>query len=47
MYHEMLHKAFGVKAINGRRYAHTPAFRAAEAKFHHYQEAQEFLKSLG
>jgi hypothetical protein len=46
MYHEMLHKQMGINVINGRRYAHTPEFRAAERRFLHYEEAQTFLRSL-
>ncbi len=47
MYHEMLHKKLGIQKINGRRYAHTPAFRAAERKFARYAEANAFLNQLG
>ncbi len=47
MYHELLHKALGVQVVNGRRYAHTPAFRRAERRFRYYNEAQEYLQKLG
>lgn len=47
LYHELLHKQHGVKNVNGRRYAHTPAFRKAEAKFKQYQQAQDYLRKLG
>lgn len=30
LYHELLHKQLGVWVVNGRRYAHTAEFRAAE-----------------
>ncbi|MBN1486837.1 MAG: hypothetical protein JW981_04295 [Anaerolineae bacterium] len=46
MYHELLHKKLGVKLVNGRRYAHTSAFRAAEREFPHYEAAQAFLRKL-
>ena len=47
MYHEMLHKKLGIQTVNGRRYAHTSAFRAAERQFEHYAEARAFLDQLG
>jgi predicted metal-dependent hydrolase len=47
LYHELLHKQLGIKNVNGRRYAHTPAFRKAEAKFKQYQQAQDYLRKLG
>lgn len=46
MYHELLHKSLGVNRINGRRYAHTPEFRAAERTFAEYKSAQAFLDTL-
>ena len=46
LYHEMLHQHFGVKNHNGRRYAHTSAFRTAEKKFKHQNEAQNLIKLL-
>ncbi|MFP4345123.1 MAG: hypothetical protein ACLFU8_10550 [Anaerolineales bacterium] len=46
VYHELLHKAFGVDVVGGRRYAHTPEFRKAEASFEHYDEARAFLLAL-
>jgi hypothetical protein len=46
MYHELLHKRLGVQAINGRHYAHTEAFHAAEKKFRAYDEAKEFLDQM-
>jgi predicted metal-dependent hydrolase len=45
MYHELLHKVMGSKVVNGRRYAHTPAFREAERAFPRYEEAEAFLKA--
>ncbi|RME11450.1 MAG: hypothetical protein D6802_06795, partial [Ardenticatenia bacterium] len=45
MYHELLHKQFGVRIVNGRRMAHTPEFRAAERRFARYDEAVAFLKA--
>ena len=47
MYHELLHKQLGIAIANGRRYAHTPEFRAAERRFRRYAEAQAFLKTPG
>lgn len=46
MYHELLHKHLGVKVVNGRRYAHTPAFREAERAFERYNDAQQVLARL-
>ncbi len=46
MYHELLHKHLGVDVINGRRYAHTTAFRTKERAFQHYEQAQAFLAQL-
>jgi hypothetical protein len=47
MYHELLHKHLGVKLVNGRRYAHTTAFRDAERRFAQYEQAKAFLSKLG
>jgi len=47
MYHELLHKAMGLKITNGRRYAHHKEFLEAEARFQHYTEAKEWLSRLG
>lgn len=46
LYHEMQHKKIGLREVNGRRYAHTSAFRKAEKQFAQYQEAEEFIKKL-
>jgi hypothetical protein len=46
MYHELLHKHLGVKVVNGRRYAHTTAFREAEHAFKRYDDAQKVLAQL-
>jgi hypothetical protein len=43
MFHEMLHIKHRARIINGRRYYHTPAFRAEEKSYPKYQEAQEWL----
>lgn len=43
MYHELLHKHLGIQEINGRRYAHTKAFKDEERKFCRYVEAEKFL----
>ena len=46
MYHEMLHQVMGARVINGQRYSHTPAFRAAEKRFHEYAQAKQVLDNL-
>lgn len=46
MYHELLHKALGVRHVNGRQRAHTAAFRRAERRFPRFAEAQEWLRKL-
>jgi len=46
MHHELLHKKHGFRFHGNRQHAHTPEFRAEEKKFHHYREADEFLKKL-
>jgi hypothetical protein len=46
MYHELLHKKHGVPMVNGRRIAHSPAFRAEERRFKDYAEAQRQLENL-
>jgi len=40
MYHELLHKQLGIELVGGRRYAHTPEFRAREREFRLYAAAQ-------
>ena len=46
MYHELLHKQLGVVTNHGRRYAHTKAFREAEARFPKQKQAQAYLNEL-
>ena len=46
LYHEMLHQHFGIEHRNGRRYAHTTAFHAAEKRFEHAEEAENLIKLL-
>jgi len=43
MFHEMLHIKHPARIINGRRYYHTPAFRAEEKSYPRYVQAQEWL----
>jgi len=43
MFHEMLHIKHPARIINGRRYYHTPAFRAEEKSYPKYEQAQEWL----
>lgn len=46
LFHEMLHLRFPVDHRGARRCVHTPAFRAAEKEFEHWNEAKEMLKHL-
>lgn len=46
MYHELLHKKHGSPLVNGRRQAHTPAFRADERLYLGYTEAERELNAL-
>jgi hypothetical protein len=46
LYHEMLHKALGIRVVNGRHYAHTAEFRRRERLFEGYDEAQAVLHAL-
>ena|SRR5436190_10365942 len=43
LFHEMLHIKYRARIINGRRYYHTPAFRAEERSYPKYEQAQEWL----
>jgi len=46
LYHEMLHQHLGIKEVNGRRYAHTGAFKKAENRFKDQKMAEELVKSI-
>lgn len=46
MYHELLHKRHGVKLTNGRRLAHTSAFRKEDQSFKGYEYAVARLNAL-
>ena len=46
LFHEMLHKHLGLINRNGRRYAHTRQFKIEEQRFHQFQEAEHFIKTL-
>jgi hypothetical protein len=46
MYHELLHKKHGSMIVNGRRLAHSPAFRAEERRFAEYDEAERLIHEL-
>ena len=46
LYHELLHKAIGVKYINGRYMAHTTEFRRQEQQFKFILEASQFLEKI-
>ena len=39
-------KKLGAKFVNGRRYAHTPEFRAEERMYRKYEKAVGFLNKL-
>jgi hypothetical protein len=43
VFHEMLHIKHPARIINGRRYYHSPAFRAEEHSYPRYTQAQEWL----
>jgi hypothetical protein len=45
VYHELLHRELGAAVINGRRRAHTPAFRREEHAFKDYDRVQSFIKT--
>jgi hypothetical protein len=46
LYHEMLHAAMPGELRDGRRRHHTPAFRAAEARFPRMKEAVAWLENF-
>ena len=46
VYHELLHKSLGIETVNGRRRAHTPAFRRAERAHPRYQEVRRFIATF-
>jgi hypothetical protein len=46
MYHELLHKKHGSILVNGRRIAHSPAFRNDERQFIGMKKAEEELTRL-
>jgi len=46
LYHELLHKKHGAMIVNGRRLAHSPAFRAEERLFSDYQRANDLINEL-
>ncbi len=46
LYHELLHKYYGEKWVNGQRRVHTPEFKQLEQKFEFYQEAEAWLSKL-
>jgi len=45
VFHEMLHIMHPTQHINGRRYNHTPAFKADEQKFLHYHAAERWIEN--
>ena len=46
VYHELLHKALGLRWRNGRAFAHTPEFRRRERLFHLFRDAEAVLTRL-
>ena len=46
IFHEMLHIKYPTGHNGGRRVVHSPAFREAEKKFPHYEEACKRLKKM-
>ena len=46
LYHELLHKYYGEKWVNGQRRVHTPEFKQLEQQFEFYQEAEAWLQKL-
>jgi predicted metal-dependent hydrolase len=46
MYHEMLHLKHPVRARNGRRCIHPPAFQQDEKLFPEFEQAKAYLKTL-
>ena len=44
MYHELLHKALGIKTSGARRMAHTKEFRELEKEHPDYERAQSFIQ---
>lgn len=46
LFHEMLHQKLGIKESNGRRYAHTAAFRQAEKKFKGKEIANQAIRKI-
>ena len=46
MYHELLHKVLGVEVVNGRRRAHTRAFRQQERQFREFEQVQDFFRKF-
>ncbi len=45
VHHELLHKALGVRRVNGRRQVHTQQFRGRERRFPRAAEAEAFLEA--
>jgi len=43
VFHEMLHIKHPARIINGRRYYHSPSFRAEERSYPRYGQAQDWL----
>jgi len=46
MFHELLHKKYGIRWVNNRGHAHTREFYDEEHTFERYQEAEDWLTKL-
>lgn len=44
IFHEMLHEAYGVEEVNGRRHVHPPEFVALEQTYPNYERARAWEK---
>jgi predicted SprT family Zn-dependent metalloprotease len=45
VYHEMLHHLLGTTAVEGRKVAHSPAFRRLEARYPYHSQVQAWIKT--
>ena len=46
MYHELLHKALGVKTSGSRHLSHTKEFRELEKAHPNFEQAQAFIQKI-
>ncbi|WP_019505078.1 hypothetical protein [Pleurocapsa sp. PCC 7319] len=45
LYHELLHKYYGVQFVNGKFRVHTSEFRRSEQEYQHYQAATKWINN--